>query len=115
VKSKFGLLHGCMVTETSRGRLTLDSGASSLMLYETKGVTWLGERTAHTVEGFATLKYGALSRLRIADREFRNVDVVEAARPKLDESEADGLLPASIFDALYVSNSGGYVVFNPTR
>jgi hypothetical protein len=66
------------------------------------------------VEGFANLRFGALRTLKIGGREFHNLDVVEAARPKL-ESESDGLLPASLFDSLYVSNSGGYVVFNPGR
>jgi hypothetical protein len=114
-RTGFGLSHGCMVTETSHGQLTLDSGATTVVLYNSSAVKWKGAMAVHTTEGEARVRFGELKSLKVAGREFRNVETAESARQKFDETDTDGLLPASLFSALYVSNSGGYVVFDPER
>ena len=115
VKTAFELSHGCMVTPTSQGQLTLDSGAATVVLYDPSDGKWKGRLSVHSTEGRSTVRYGELRKLRVAGREFRNVDAAASARRKFDETDSDGLLPASLFDSLYVSNSGGYVVFNPEQ
>ena len=115
VKASFGLSHGCMVTETSQGQLTLDSGATTVVLYDASDVQWKGQLAVHTTEGEARVRFGELRSLRVAGQEFRNVEAAESARRKFDATDTDGLLPARLFSSLYVSNSGGYVVFNPQQ
>ena len=43
VKAGFELANGSMVTPTSHGQLTLDTGASTLVLYKPSNVRWTGE------------------------------------------------------------------------
>ncbi len=112
VKAPFAIAHGCMVTPTNHGQLTLDSGASTLVLYDGNEVRWKKEVSIATNEGQARVRYGALQVLRVAGQEFRNVETLAAGRPKERETGSDGLLPANLFRSVYVSNSGGYVVFN---
>ena len=113
VKTAFDLSHGCMVTPTSHGQLTLDSGATTVVLYDPGEVVWKGSLSLFTTEGQAIVRRGELPRLRVAGQEFRKVDTAASGRGKYDATDSDGLLPASLFSSLYVSNSGGYVVFNP--
>ena len=113
VKTAFDLSHGCMVTPTSHGQLTLDSGATTVVLYDPGEVVWKGSLSLFTTEGQAVVRRGELPSLRVAGQEFRKVDTAASGRGKYDATDSDGLLPASLFSSLYVSNSGGYVVFNP--
>ena len=115
VKTAFELSHGCMVTSTSQGQLTLDSGATTVVLYDPGEVVWKGNLSVFTTEGQATVRRGELPSLLVAGREFRNVDTAASARRKYDATDSNGLLPASLFRSLYVSNSGGYVVFDPAQ
>jgi hypothetical protein len=75
-------------------------------------VRWKKEVSIATNEGQARVRYGALRLLRVARQEFRNVETLAAGRPQAEETGSDGLLPANLFRSVYVSNSGGYVVFN---
>ena len=40
----------------------------------------------------------------------RHLGATAAALPKMPDTPEDGLLPAALFRAIYVSNSRGYVV-----
>jgi hypothetical protein len=112
VKAPFAIANGCMVTLTNHGQLTLDSGASTLVLYDGNELQWKKEVSIATNEGQARVRYGALRVLRVSGQEFRNVETLAAGRHREEETGSDGLLPANLFRSVYVSNSGGYVVFN---
>jgi hypothetical protein len=49
------------------------------------------------------------SNLTIAGHSFWRGDAM--ALPQSAEAGTDGLLPTSLFKSIYVSNSGGYIVF----
>jgi hypothetical protein len=51
--------------------------------------------------------------IRIGTTLIRDVDVVRSRRGVA--FDAVGLLPASIFDRIYISHSGGFVVLNPAE
>jgi hypothetical protein len=90
---------------TSLGSLVLDSGASSVTLF--------GRSVAGVVRELLTMtgsvKVGMVrSTLVIEGRTFWRGDAV--AVPKSPEVSAGGLLPVSLFKAVYVCNSEGYVV-----
>jgi len=56
-----------------------------------------------TIYSNITIKIGATT--------IRNLDVVQSRHSVA--FDAVGLLPASIFHRIYISHSGGFVVFNP--
>jgi hypothetical protein len=105
------LSYGRMVVSTSEGGLVLDSGTDTLFLYRAS------PRPANAMTmGSSGLKAAAsmqiLRELRIGKRVYHPSNAV--CRPVPEAPEA-GLLPASLFHAVFVSNSAGYVVFDPAR
>jgi hypothetical protein len=91
--------------ETSLGDLILDSGVNRLMLFHADALA-LTHRL-FTMSG-STMVGMVPSRLAIGGRVFWSGDAVAVARPA--EGQTIGLLPASMFKTVYVSNSGGYVM-----
>ncbi len=97
-------------------RLLLDSGASSLVLIR-KGskaleVPFFQNVQKITSSGNVSLGVGRVRKLMVGSEQFDNVAVsLSAAEPV--ETIGDGLLPTALFDALYVNNREGFVVFNP--
>jgi hypothetical protein len=104
----FEISHGRMLVTTSRGRLVLDSGADAVVL---RGRT-AGEIDSRldTVTGSLDVKTAEVD-IAIGKRLFRDLLAAFVPGAKQDPSEPDGLLPMSLFESIYVSNSGGYVVF----
>lgn len=89
---------------TNFGRLVLDSGSDTLVLFHNGGAgpALPGISAA---SGFAAAGSGLW--LRIGGRSYRPGRAVAASNP---EAAEDGLLPLSLFKAVYISNSGHYIV-----
>ena len=92
----------------------LDSGASAPVLFRR------AYREAPRLPGLdvdvATLGDGSpIDRHRLAlsigNMHLGNVMVLTSAQSQL--ADVDGLLPTSLFQSVYISHSGGYVIFNP--
>jgi predicted aspartyl protease len=97
-------------------RLLLDSGASSLVLIH-KGSQALDVPAFDSVQettssGSTSLRAGKVHKLTVGSEQFH--DIAVALYPS-DPAEpiGDGLLPTTLFQALYVNNREGFVVFNP--
>jgi hypothetical protein len=105
LKVEFAAVDGRMLLPTSQGALVLDSGSDATVLFrKAPGSAMAGIQTA---SGFAEVTRAQSIRLKIGDREFRAGDVVYLPNASATE---EGLLPASTFRTIFVSNSGGYVV-----
>jgi predicted aspartyl protease len=92
---------------TSMGLLVLDSGANRPVFFGIANADQNHELITMTGPVRVGLVFRSLS---IHGRRFwRGEAVAVAARP---EPEAAGLMPISIFQAIFVCNSGGYVALN---
>jgi hypothetical protein len=91
---------------TNLGRLVLDSGSDTLVLFHSigKGPASAGIRTA---SGFAAAVSTPGLRLRIGGRDYEPGQVAIISRP---EAAEDGLMPLSLFKAVHISNSQSYIV-----
>ncbi len=109
VRVSFERIDGRPAIETSQGRLVLDSGTDiAVMLSGGTGM----RRTVRTAAGDAEVTAIDGLQLRIAGRTWRCHQAVSARKTRGGE---DGLLPASLFHAIFVSNSGGYAVLDSGR
>jgi hypothetical protein len=98
--------HGRPVVSTSIGSLVVDSGIQRVTRFGVKATDAAFE--LKTLSGTAQL--GTVSStLTIAGRCFWHGDAM--ALPQSAEAGVDGLLPASLFKSVYVSNSQGYIAF----
>ena len=104
----------------SRGRaklrLLLDSGANSVVLMraasQTLNLPTQEKGLEVTSSGQVGLKVGRVHVLTIGSQQFHDIAVaLPASEPA--ERIGDGLLPTDLFQALYVNNREGFVVFNP--
>jgi hypothetical protein len=103
----FRMLNGRVLVPSSLGDLVLDSGAARLVLFgaESDGDT---RGLVNTFTG--SQKIGIASRkLVIEGHNVWHGDAV--TMPSGTEPGVAGLLPLSLFRAIYVCNSGSYVVF----
>ena len=96
-------------------RLEIDSGANILVLLNdasqrlqvrVKGISW--ERT---LAGNAPVPYGPVRVIQLGTEQLHEVMSVSSSRK--GRPACDGLLPTSLFRALYVNNRENFVVFNP--
>jgi hypothetical protein len=106
----FETINGCPVVETSEGRLELDSGANSTILCRSSLPSSDGSMI-HTAAGAASVSTIQGLRLEIAGRQYHPANAASIPRALL---KGDGLLPASVFRAVYISNSSMYVILNPS-
>ena len=109
----FVTINGCPAIETSEGKLTLDSGANLLVLYRTASAKTAGPEgpSIRTAAGTASVLPIQGLRLRIAGREYHPASAAASMRRALLGD--DGILPASLFHAVFVSNLGKYVILDP--
>jgi hypothetical protein len=109
----FVTIHGCPAIETSEGKLTLDSGANLLVLYRAAPSASVGPEGAsiRTAAGTASVLPIQGLRIRVAGREYHPSSAAASMRSALLGD--DGILPASLFHAVFVGNSGKYVIFDP--
>jgi predicted aspartyl protease len=96
---------------SSRGRPTdfvLDSGASVLVVPPELATTFQAESSSQlqTNVGEETVRRGIVRTLFIGGSTFQNVPTV---------IQKTALLPATLFDSIYVNSAGKYVVLNPRK
>jgi hypothetical protein len=104
------MINGRLAVSTSLGDLIVDSGAARLVLFGVESDGSIGDnREWRTVAG--SLKVGIVfsKELIIEGRKVWRGDAV--AIPNRSEPGVDGLLPLSLFKAIFVCNSEGYVIF----
>lgn len=101
-------------------RLVLDAAATSLVIFDDARrslASKLSARTAArmlTEAGSGEARLARLPALRIGDSLHRDVPVALLPGAARQEARAeDGLLPTSLFHAIYFNHGGGYVIFNP--
>lgn len=108
----FTIVHGRPAIQTSEGRLILDSGTDSLVLFRSVAPVVGGGGGAQllTNAGASAVEVLRNVPLKIDGKCYRAPAVAVLASSSGREG---GLLPASLFRAVYVCNSGRYVVLNP--
>jgi hypothetical protein len=106
-RAPFRAMNGRAAVATSLGDLVLDSGAIRVILF---GVDPEGSGGGYmkTLAG-SQLVGMAYRRLAIAGRSVWSGDAV--ALPNRNEPGVAGLMPVSLFRAVYICNSGSYAVF----
>lgn len=107
---RFSRINGRLSFSTSLGDLVLDSGADRLVLFGVQpdiGSAIRGE--LRTLAGSQQIGTVFNKPLIIEGRRIWRGDAL--ALPNRTEPGVDGLLPLSLFKAVYVCNSEGYVVF----
>ena len=110
-RSRFRMVNARPVVSTSLGDLALDSGEARLVLFGIKPDERFG--TAYELRTFAgSQQVGTVSGkpLIIQGKKVSSGDAL--AIPDRAEPGVDGLMPLSLFQSVYVCNSGGYVVFD---
>ena len=106
-RSKFRLQDGRTAIATNLGDLVLDSGAPRVVLFGVvSGAGQLKEML--TLAGSTSVRMIA-SKLAIGGRDVWRGDAV--ALPTREAPGIAGLMPASVFHSVYISNSEQYVVF----
>jgi aspartyl protease len=104
----FEMNDGRPTIETSEGKLVLDSGTDTTILFRESSSAPGGR--VRTASGSASVSMVQSLRLRIAGCDYR--PAIAASLPRVSLGE-DGLLPASLFHAVYIGNSGKYAILNP--
>lgn len=103
------LVYGRMAVSTNLGDLVLDSGTDSLTLFHPTANP-PADRIRSASGLLAPGSMESARDLRVGDRAYR---VASAAVTGPTTTREAGLLPASLFQAIFISNSAGYVVFDP--
>jgi predicted aspartyl protease len=101
-------------------RLVLDAAATGLVIFDDarRGLADVLSAQAATLmlteSGVVEARLARLPSLRVGDSRLRDVPValLRDHAPRDARSE-DGLLPTSLFRAVYFNHAGGYVIFNP--
>jgi hypothetical protein len=93
--------------------LLLDSGAASMVLFGSLGDTGIADREGFVVDTAGRQRMAGIKQLQLTiDGKTRDllshVLSFRAAGPGID-----GLLPTSLFDRIYISNSGTFAIFEP--
>jgi predicted aspartyl protease len=96
-------------------RLVPDSGASSLLLFDTGRTVPVQRLTAGatltTMSAETQVRLARLPELRIGDMRLRNVPAVIAKRDSSEPAEVDGLLPLHLFDRVTLDGPGKRLMF----
>jgi predicted aspartyl protease len=96
-------------------RLVLDSGANSVVLmrdaWERMKVPVRKIEWEHTLTGYASVYAGLIHTVTIGTQQLHEVKAVSSTESA--SQFADGLLPTSLFQSIYVNNRMNFVVFNP--
>jgi hypothetical protein len=107
-RTPFRMINARPVLSTSLGDLALDSGQCRLVLFGVRPDSDSAYEL-HTVAGsqFVGRTYG--KPLLVGGRKISDGEGI--AIPNKPEAGVDGLLPLNAFKAIYICNSGGYVIF----
>lgn len=109
-RAAFRFASGCMVLSTNLGDLLLDSGTDTLFLFRMS--PQLSTVSFSTTTGGFDASIATAPSVKIAGKAYYPR---EAAFHPVPQAPAAGLLPASLFHAIYISNSDGYVLLNPNE
>ena len=101
-------IDGRPALETDKGKLVLDSGTEIAILY-TASVE-RAEGCGATASGSTRVSQARDFKFRVAGHAYSTL----AAAVSGVSLQEDGVLPASIFHSVYVSNSGNFLVLDPT-
>lgn len=105
-----------IILSTGHLRLMLDTGATGVFLFHAGGLDIeMNPRSigsVSTLSGRHVTRSGLLRRLVIGDETFRGVPITLVPQSELEE-RADGLVPGTLFDSIYVDHEAGFVVLNP--
>ena len=103
-------------------RLVLDAAASSLVIFDDARRSLSDKLAARaaglmlTAAGGTEARLTRLPALRVGDSRLRDIPVALLNDPARRDARAeDGLLPTSLFRAVYFNHAAGYVIFNPKR
>jgi hypothetical protein len=108
-RAPFKMINAEPVVSTSLGDLVLDSGAGQLVLFGVQPDSGYGLKgELRTATGSQQIGLVSGRPLTIEGRKISRGDAV--ALPNRPPG-VDGLLPISLFKAIYICNSEGYVVF----
>lgn len=97
-------------------RFLLDTGVTGVFLFRSEGLAL--EVNARVIQRVSTnagdriSKSGWLEHLDVGDVSLPRVPVTLMPETGL-ESKADGLLPGTLFDAIYFDHENDFVVLNP--
>jgi hypothetical protein len=108
----FTRIHNVPAIDTSLGRLLLDSGSDSLVLFGAHSPS-PGPGTPTQIvtnAGSATVELLPSLRLKIGNKHYQAANAV-LLPPSTNRQ--GGLLPTSLFRAIYICNSQSYVLLNP--
>ena len=100
-------------------RLTLDSGTTTLVLFEpavrrlAPEIISLGDRFARaaTIAGTSWPATGRVAYLRLGSAVLTDLPAAIVSAERVE----DGLLPLSLFRAVYFNHRAGFVIFNPLK
>jgi hypothetical protein len=106
---RFRLIHGRIAIPTNHGDLVLDSGTDTLTLFRYSSQLRLAQVRGSS-GATASVFLGRAPVLHISGRKYRSA-VAMFGLPRLVGE--GGLLPASLFQAIFICNSEGYVVIDP--
>lgn len=106
----FRLACMCMMIPTSEGDLLLASGTTTLFLFRDAPLSSHKKGMVRTSTENMVVRVGEASAIDIGGRHYRPAETFYCP---LRDSPAEGLLPANLFGAIYVSNSEHYVLFDP--
>lgn len=98
--------------------LLLDSGTASIVLFKTLNTSTLvpGSSSSYYLGGLvgSSLVDPQTSRLlRLGDKVFRDLTVY-VPRGKIPPMDVDGFLPITLFQSIFISHSGKYVILDPS-
>lgn len=103
------MIEGRIAVSTSLGYLVLDSGAETVLVFRLSPSPTSGGVV--TAEGsFLRVSTQIGRALQIGDRMYL---LEKANYAQVNGAEENGLLPASMFHAIYVCNSKGYLLIDP--
>ena len=104
LRTSFHLIEGRMAIATNHGNLVLDSGTDTMLLFHEAASPSKSIRASAGL--IASVSETRTVELKVGEKIYRP-SVVSAQGNAMPE---DGLMPASLFHAVYVSNSEGYVI-----
>jgi hypothetical protein len=108
-QTDFRLIYGRMAVSTNLGDLVLDSGAEILFLFR-KSTRAASAQVMGATGARVAVSFETAPEVRIGDRRYRPAQAEYFPVPAAEEA---GLLPANLFQAIFICNSKQYVVLNP--
>ena len=92
-------------------RLILDSAASNVLLWRASGYAVNRSASLIAMNGHGGVSLVHMPLLVVGDQVLQRLEAVVAPAPDEERLE-DGLLPAALFQSIYVSNSEAWVMLH---